>query len=250
MQTSQKPSSASWLVELGKTLIYAALLALVFRTVAYEPFNIPSESMLPNLLIGDYLFVSKLSYGYGPYSTPLPLPALKNRLFFTPPERGDVIVFRPPNQPGISYIKRLIGLPGDTVQMREGILYLNGEAVPRAAITAYIHPIQPGGLPQPVPTYTETLPGGKAYTIIEMHGPLGNLDNTPVFHVPPQHYFFMGDNRDGSADSREASLGFVPEANLVGKAEMLFFSGKPEVRFWEFWKWPFAIRYERLLKRI
>ncbi|MCA3269591.1 MAG: signal peptidase I [Thalassospira sp.] len=249
MKQHDKPKG-SFFTETFKTLIYAGLLALVFRTVAYEPFNIPSESMLPNLLIGDYLFVSKPSYGYGMYSPPLPVKALENRLFFTPPLRGDIIVFRPVSRPDVSYIKRLIGLPGDTVQVRDSILYLNGEAVPRAAITDYVHERRPGGLPEPIPTFTETLPGGKAYTILEMDGDMGGLDDTPVFKVPPGHYFFMGDNRDRSADSRDPSVGFVPEANLVGRADILFFSGKPEVAFWEFWKWPFAVRYDRLLHRL
>ncbi|MFN7225974.1 MAG: signal peptidase I [Holosporales bacterium] len=237
------------IVETIKTIVYAGLLALTFRTIAFEPFNIPSESMLPGLVIGDYLFVSKPSYGYGTYSAPLPIPALKDRLWFTPPQRGDVVVFRPPHMPDVAFIKRLIGLPGDRVQVLGGALYLNGAMVSRTPTTPYIHPRRPGGEPESLPTFIETLPNGVNYTIVELDSTQGDLDNTREFTVPEGHYFFMGDNRDRSDDSR-ASVGMVPKANLIGRAETLFFSLKPEASIFAPWEWPAQIRYERLLQHV
>ena len=224
-----------------RTIISALLIALVIRTFAYEPFNIPSGSMIPTLLVGDFLFVSKFSYGYGSQGTFLGFIPFSGRIAGSDPHRGDVVVFKLPRDPSIDYIKRLIGLPGDSVQMRHGILYINGV------------PVERDRLDQATPTnaadYTEHLPQGSSHIIRKM-GEDQPLDNTEVFTVPPHQYFFMGDNRDNSLDSRTKNVGFVPEENLVGKAKFLFFSIDEHTHFWEFWTWPWTVRWSRLFSRI
>lgn len=237
-------------LETIKTVVYAVLIAVVVRTVAYEPFNIPSASMVPTLLIGDYLFVSKFSYGYSRYSLPFGLPLFEGRIFEKEPERGDVIVFKKPADNATDYIKRVVGLPGDKIQMRAGRLYINGEMVPRKPIEPYVDP--EGTIPRAVPQYVETLPGGVEHRIIEILGDEGPLDNTPVFEVPADHYFMMGDDRDNSSDSRDPTggVGFVPKENLVGRAEILFFSTDGSAPIWAVWKWPFAIRLDRLFQAV
>ena len=230
-----------------RVLIYAVVIALLVRTFAFEPFNIPSGSMIPTLLIGDYLFVSKYAYGYSRYSLPLGLPLIPGRIFARLPERGDILVFKLPGDNRTDYIKRVIGLPGDTVQVREGRLYINGEQVPRRQIENYVpEHAPPGNLG--IPQYIETLPNGRSYHVIEERGDNGPYDNTGIYQVPANHFFMMGDNRDNSSDSR-ASVGFVPDVNLVGRAEFLFFS-LDSVAGWEVWKWPFALRYHRLFQTI
>jgi signal peptidase I len=229
-----------------KTIVYAVLIALVVRTVAYEPFNIPSGSMVPTLLVGDYLFVSKFSYGYSRYSLPLGLPLFSGRIFFHSPERGDVVVFKLPTDNSTDYIKRVIGLPGDHIQMKNGILNINGQPVPRRRIDDYLYQ-EGNGVIIPLAQYIETLPNGVQHRIIEMSDN-GPLDNTQEYVVPPGDYFMMGDNRDNSQDSRVLSaVGYVPAENLIGKAQFIFFSTNGSARLWEIWKWPFAIRYGRLL---
>ena len=226
-----------------KTALYAAGIAIVIRTVAYEPFNIPSGSMIPTLLEGDYLFVSKFSYGYSRHSLPFSLPLIPGRILFTPPERGDVAVFKKPSDNKTDYIKRLVGLPGDTLQMRQGRLYINGEEVKRERIDDYVvndsanHALR-------IPRYIETLPGGRRHVILELYGDKGQADSTDVYRVPEGHYFAMGDNRDNSQDSRFSEVGYVPRENLVGRAEFLFFSINGNV--WEAWNWPRSIRFGRL----
>ena len=235
--------------ETVRSVFYAILLSIVFRTFAYEPFNIPSSSMVPTLLVGDYLFVSKLSYGYSRYSLPFGLPLIPGRIFFTPPERGDVAVFKLPRDNDTDYIKRIIGLPGDRIQVKEGRLYINGEMVERKRIGEYVIRNK-GGDFKSMPLYIETLPNGRSHRIIEISDEM-TLDNTDEFLVPEGHYFAMGDNRDNSMDSRVlAGVGFVPEVNLVGRAERLFFSQDESAKVWQFWKWPFAIRYGRLFQEI
>jgi signal peptidase I len=236
--------------ELVKTLVYAVVIAVFIRTFFYEPFNIPSASMVPTLLIGDYLFVSKFSYGYSRYSLPFGLPIFHGRIFFRPPQRGDVVVFKLPRDPSLDYIKRVIGLPGDRIQMKGGLLYINGTLVKREPTDGCDVPPEAAGA-QVVQRYWETLPNGVGHCIIEL-GDDRLLDNTPVFLVPPDSYFMMGDNRDNSSDSRDpaSGVGYVPAENLVGHAEFIFFSTNGYASWWEIWKWPFTIRYDRLFTAI
>ena len=244
-----KKKASGGIVDTIKTIVYAVLIALVVRTVAYEPFNIPSGSMIPTLLVGDYLFVSKFSYGYSRFSLPFGLPLFSGRIFFHPLERGDVVVFKLPTDNSTDYIKRVIGLPGDTIQMKQGELFINDKEVPRKPIEDYMY--QEGdGVLVPMKQYIETLPNGRQHRIIKI-GNDGPLDNTPEYHVPSGDYFMMGDNRDNSQDSRVLSaVGYVPAENLIGKAQFIFFSTDGTARLWEVWKWPFAIRYNRLFKGI
>jgi signal peptidase I len=232
--------------EIAKTLVYAVLIALGIRTMAYEPFNIPSGSMKPTLLVGDFLFVSKYSYGYSRYSLPLGLPLLSGRVFFTEPERGDVAVFKLPSDNKTDYIKRIIGLPGDEIQVRGGILHINRKPVNRERMADFLD--REGGNIRRFPRYLETLPNGRRHPIIEMANDNGPADNTLVFKVPEGHYFGMGDNRDNSQDSRFPHVGFIPRGNLVGRAEVLFFSIDGPA--WKLWRWPETVRFERLFDAI
>jgi len=235
--------------ETVRTILYAGLIALTVRTFAYEPFNIPSGSMLPTLLIGDYLFVSKYSYGYSRYSLPLGLPLISGRLPERGPERGDVAVFKLPSDNRTDYIKRIIGLPGDRIQVIQGILHINGAPVKRRRIGEYVHHDNYGSAVSFI-HYIETLPNGREHEIIE-RSDSGNLDNTPVYTVPDRHYFAMGDNRDNSLDSRVLNMvGFIPVENFVGRAEVLFFSTNGRAAIWEFWKWPIAIRFSRMFSAV
>jgi signal peptidase I len=244
-----KKRASGGIVDTIKTIVYAVLIALVVRTVAYEPFNIPSGSMIPTLLVGDYLFVSKYSYGYSRYSLPLGLPLFSGRIFFHQPERGDVVVFKLPTDTSVDYIKRVIGLPGDIIQMKQGALYINDKEVSRKRIDDYLYQEGDGSV-IPMKQYIETLPNGRQHRIIKL-GDSGPLDNTPEYHVPPGDFFMMGDNRDNSQDSRVLSaVGYVPAENLIGKAQFIFFSTDGSARLWEFWKWPFAIRYDRLFRGV
>jgi signal peptidase I len=242
-----KSKEGGFFGELIKVLVQALVIALIVRSVLFQPFNIPSGSMIPTLLVGDYLFVSKYSYGYSRYSLPLGLDLFSGRVFASPPKRGDVVVFKLPRDTSDDYIKRVIGLPGDKIQMKEGRLYINGELVPREPIANY----RQGG--REVPTYRETLPGGVTHTIIEVSADHGFYDNTAVYEVPPNNYFMMGDNRDDSSDSRvspdEQGVGYVPFENLVGRAEVIFFSinGGPA---WTFWEWPWTVRWNRLFQLV
>jgi len=229
--------------EFIKTIVIAGALALGFRSLLFEPFNIPSGSMIPTLLVGDYLFVSKYSYGYSRYSFPFGMAPFDGRIFETPPERGDVAVFRQPQNESVAFIKRIVGLPGDRVQVVNGVLHINDVAVNRdrkgfATASDGYNVIR-------FAVYQETLPNGKSYLIQERSDD-DSLDNTNVFLVPEGHYFMMGDNRDNSRDSRTTSVGLVPAENLIGRAERLFFSHNSSAHLWEVWKWPFAIRYGRL----
>jgi signal peptidase I len=232
-----------------RTVLYAVLIAIAVRTFLYEPFNIPSGSMKPTLLIGDYLFVSKASYGYSRYSLPFGLPLFSGRIWETPPERGDVAVFKLPSDGKTDYIKRIIGLPGDKIRVVNGILEINGVPVQRERIEDYVEEGY-GGTPIRMIQYIETLPNGVKHRIIE-ESDEETYDNTPVYEVPAGHYFAMGDNRDNSLDSRVSEgVGFIPEQNLVGRAEFLFFSTDGSASLWEFWKWPSATRFARLFTGI
>lgn len=240
--------SAQGFTETVRTVIIAALIAIVIRAVAFEPFNIPSSSMVPNLLVGDYLFVSKYSYGYSSLSTSMGALPFRGRIFGKAPERGDVAVFKLPRDGRTDYIKRVIGLPGDQVQVRNGLLYINGAAVERTRLTEFVA-ANYVRVDAETMDFIETLPNGVKHVIREQ-GDDFQLDNTPVFTVPDGHYFMMGDNRDNSQDSRTSLVGFVPEENLVGRAEMLFFSLGNEAQFWQFWLWPTSIRWDRLFMKI
>ena len=236
---------------MAKTAALAILLALILRTFAFEPFNIPSGSMYPTLMVGDYLFVSKSAYGYSRYSFPLGLGGFDGRILQSKePKRGDVVVFKLPSDTRIDYIKRVIGLPGDTVQMVGGQLYINDAVVPREAVGMVQYQEYTDGPVQDVMQYRQTLPNGKIIDIYE-RGDAEALDNTPKYTVPDGHYFMMGDNRDNSQDSRVPEMvGFVPADNLVGRAKFMFFSSNGHAMIWEIWKWPFAIRYNRLFQGI
>ena len=229
------------------TLVYAVGIALTVRTFAFEPFNIPSGSMKPTLLVGDYLFVSKFSYGYSRFSFPFSFPPFEGRIFGSLPERGDVVVFRKPSDNKTDFIKRVVGLPGDRIQVLKGVIYINGEPVKLERLGVFTDEI--GFRPINAQLYRETLPSGQTHLILD-HTPNGALDNTRIYEVPPGHVFCMGDNRDNSMDSRTDEVGYVPVENLVGRAEILFFSLDTDAELTEPWNWPFAIRYGRILELI
>ena len=230
-----------------KTLVYAVAIALAVRTLLFEPFNIPSGSMKPTLLVGDYLFVSKFAYGYSRFSLPFALPLFSGRIFERLPRRGDVVVFKLPSDNRTDYIKRVVGLPGDHVQVRDGLVYINDKPVEVTGDGTFDDDYD--GRTVAVPQLIEQLPDGARHKILDLTS-TGSLDNTGVYVVPPEHVFAMGDNRDNSLDSRVENVGFIPVENLIGRAELLFFSVNGEARFWQPWTWPFGIRYGRLLNRI
>ncbi|MCW5750139.1 MAG: signal peptidase I [Alphaproteobacteria bacterium] len=246
-----KAQSGGW-AETVRTVIYAVLIALGIRTVAYEPFNIPSESMLPTLLVGDYLFVAKFSYGYSRHALPLSLPVFSGRILAREPERGDVAVFKLPRDNSTDYIKRIIGLPGDRIQMRGGVLYLNGQPVRRQRVEDFVRRGRFGQVER-IPQFEETLPNGKRYRTLDLRTG-SDTDDTRELVVPAGHYFAMGDNRDNSVDSRipmqDGGVGFVPLVNLVGRAEFLFFSTDGSAQLWEVWNWFGATRFERLFRAV
>ena len=229
--------------EFVKTILIAGALALGFRSLLFEPFNIPSGSMIPTLLVGDYLFVSKYSYGYSRYSFPFSMVPIDGRIFKVQPERGDVAVFRQPKNESVAFIKRIVGLPGDRIQVTDGVLRINNEPVSR--VQKGFATASNGFSLMQFTVYEETLPNGKSYFIQE-RADNDMLDNTSIHEVPVGHYFMMGDNRDNSRDSRTTSVGMVPFENLIGRAERLFFSHNSSANLWQLWKWPFAIRYGRL----
>lgn len=241
------------LAEFFKTALIAVILALLIRGFLYEPFNIPSGSMKPTLEVGDYIFTDKRSYGYGQYSFSLfynlfmPVP-YQGRIWSAPPQRGDVAVFWLPSH-GQNYIKRVIGLPGERIQVRQGRLYINEQMVPREFIGVHEEKDDIRGTVV-LREYRETLPGGAVHDIYE-ESDEDNLDDTPVYIVPEGHYFMMGDNRDNSQDSRVTNqVGPVPFENIIGRAEVIFFSTNGSAGLFEVWKWPWAVRYERILGNI
>ena len=245
--------------EFLKTVIYALLIAVTFRTVAFEPFNIPSESMLPTLLVGDHLLVSKTSYGYSRFSIPFSPPLFEGRIFASPVERGDVAVFRYPGNTSIDYIKRIVGVPGDKIMIINDVLFINDKPVERQRVHNFVHPDRDEVYMQ----FQETLPNGVSYNTLKCkyYGPIRNCDvNTRLFGpvvVPDGHYFAMGDNRDNSLDSRipvqADGVGFVPFENFIGRADVIFFStcgSDCNAPLWKPWNWFSAMRYDRIFNGI
>ncbi len=232
-----------------KTIIYALIIAIIIRSFLYQPFYIPSSSMEPNLLVGDRLFVSKYSYGYSRHSLPFSPNFSNKRYLNKDPQRGDLIVFKTPADNRTDYIKRLIGLPGDSIQIIDGKLYINDKVVNRNEVEGHTN-INCGNNTISVNAYEEILPNGKKY--IAVYRKEGSMQNSDKFIVPEKHYFFMGDNRDCSKDSRFLStVGYVNYINLVGKARIIFFSNdKNQGNFLKFWKWNKTIRAERFFKKI
>ena len=245
-------------------LLKLVLIVVIFRSFVFSPFNIPSESMLPRLLHGDYLLAAKWPYGYSRHSLPFSLPLIPGRIFASQPERGDVVIFKAPPRDDVDYIKRVIGLPGDQVQVRGGQLFLNGEAVARQRVADFVIPVTPNthcyysqfaarlsnGLSVcRYPQYRETLPGGRTYNVLDIAAT--PQDDTETIVVPTGMLFLMGDNRDNSLDSRFPAvpgqgIGIVPQANLVGKASVIMFSTDGGAEWIKPWTWFTSARWNRI----
>lgn len=255
MPDSQEQKPRNEILDTIKVIAEAVVLAVGIQLFTYQPFFIPSGSMLGTLLIGDYLAVSKFTYGYSWASWPVafmqPLkPYLpQGRLFGSEPQRGDVVVFKLPSDGKTDYIKRLIGLPGDKIQMKSGVLYINGQAVPKKKVEDFTRTDISGRIKHTA-QFEETLPNGVKYRVLD-EDPNGEVDTTPVYEVPQGHYFMMGDNRDNSQDSRFAHpVGFVPYDHLVGRADRLAISVDEHYSAWEIWNWPKSMRLGRFFSEI
>tara|TARA_B100001123_G_C15289788_1_gene1017049 strand:+ start:1480 stop:2211 length:732 start_codon:yes stop_codon:yes gene_type:complete len=241
--------SKKFFIDNFKTIIYALIIAIFIRSIFIQPFYIPSSSMEPNLLVGDRLFVTKFSYGYSKHSFPFSPPIFKGRIFNNKPKRGDVIVFKTPADNRTDYIKRLIGLPGDSIQLIDGNLYLNENQILKT-IKSKSDFLYCGNSKIEVKTFEEKLPNGKAY--LASYRLNNSFQNSDKFLIPDNHYFFLGDNRDCSKDSRFLSeVGYVHENNLVGKAQILFFSSNPRIgSVFKIWNWDKIMRFNRFFSKI
>jgi signal peptidase I len=239
--------------EFVKTLAAAIICATIIRSFFYEPFHIPSSSMYPNLMIGDYIFVSKFSYGYSRYSFPFGIKLFSGRIFESAPERGDVVVFRSPIEDSRSngkeyLVKRIIGLPGDKIQIINGEVYINDQKVKKDYVSSFYDHDAAIAQVSIIKKFIEQLPDGKIINILDQIDDLPQ-DNTGIYQVPEGNYFMMGDNRDNSADSRFLTqMGYVPKENILGKATIIFFSTKDSLL--KFWQWPSSIRFNRIFKHI
>ena len=250
--------------ETFRFLLKLAVVVLILRSFIFAPFSIPSESMLPRLLIGDYLFVSKWNYGYSRWSLPAGIPLIPGRIFGSTPARGDVVVFRAPEVLDHDVIKRVIGLPGETIQIRQGVVYLNGKAIPKLRIADFTIPLTDNfnaekcGAPYVdvvknvqicrYPRFRETLPGGRSYEVLDQ-AELPDRDDTGLYTIPAGHIFVMGDNRDDSGDSRfpaPQGMGYVPLENVEGKAVVNFFSTDGDAEWLKPWTWVGAARWSRI----
>ena len=231
------------------TLFYALIIAVIIRSLLIQPFYIPSSSMEPNLLVGDRIFVTKYSYGYSKHSFPFSPPIFNKRIVFKEPKRGDVVVFKTPADNRTDYIKRLIGLPGDSIQFIESNLFLNNSEILKSRISKKDR-IYCGNKSIDVFTFEEMLPDGKKFKTVYLKN--YTFQNSDPFIIPEDHYFFLGDNRDCSKDSRFlTSVGYVHKNNLVGKAQFIFFSSDRSVgSIFSFWKWNKSLRFERFFKKI
>ncbi len=247
---SQKSQNS--LIEMIKTVVFAAVFVVGVHSLIYKPFHVISPSLVPTLLVGDYLFVSKFAYGYSRYSFPFSPNLFEGRIWSGQPKRGDIVLFKPPHKIEEDWIKRCVGLPGDRIQMTKGVLHINGTAVKLKKLKDYKWRDENGGY-HDSELYLETLPNGVEHEIIKSRPfGLGFKDDTPEYTVPKDQYFMMGDNRDHSYDSR--SIGAIPFENLVGRGDLIFFSTAiptdPDAYWWQPWKWPTQTRFNRLLNRI
>ncbi len=245
-QAEVQKNQYNGLLDIVKIVLQALALAILVRIFLVQPFNIPSGSMKETLLVGDYLFVSKYSYGYSKYSIPGSFNLFSGRILAGKPKRGDVAVFRNPSELNIDYIKRVIGLPGDRIQMVNGQLIINDKPVPKTRVGSFYD--EDNG--RHIPIFEETLPEGIKYKVLD-DNPDGDFDNTQVYLVPEGHYFMMGDNRDHSSDSRnQNNVGFVPFENFIGRAEFLFFSVDKNANLFQFWTWPMTTRWSRIFNGV